>query len=112
MSLENWLIGMQEQTEAERDARDEYVRQWADLHRSELAKGMLSTDLATLLCEVGKDDFIRLNHSLYLLMAEGETYELVRLINELTDAEMQRLALEEWQKRKREPADIDPEDYD
>lgn len=96
MSRENILLALLESKEAEANARDEWIAEWAATNRPLLLAGMLETDLSTLLAEVNHDQGLQLNQAMFLLMTEGEPAPLMQFTKQLMDAALAVLAKEAW----------------
>ncbi|SIR65798.1 hypothetical protein SAMN05880558_12420 [Aeromonas sp. RU39B] len=96
MTHENTLLAELEGREALDTDRAEWIAQWVEDNRPALLRGELDTTPAVLLAEVNKEQDLRLNQALFLLMTEGEQAPLMQLVSELIDAALLDLAADAW----------------
>lgn len=96
MTNETALLALLESREAEANAKDEWIAEWAATNRPLLLAGMLETDLSTLLAEVNHDQGLQLNQAMFLLMTEGEPAPLMQFIDQVVDAGLAELAQAAW----------------
>lgn len=96
MTNETTLLALLESREAEANAKAEWIAEWVATNRSLLMTGMLSTDQATLLCELNPDQHRQYNQAIWLLMSDGDHSHLVQFIQQVVDAGLSDLAHDAW----------------
>ena len=96
MTRESALLALLESREAEANAKAEWIAEWVATNRPLLMAGMLSTDPATLLCELNNDQHRQYNQAIWLLMNDGEQAPLMQFIDQVVDAGLAELAKEAW----------------
>lgn len=96
MTRESALLALLESREAEANAKAEWIAEWVATNRPLLMAGMLSTDPATLLCELNPDQHRQYNQAIWLLMHDGEQTPLMQFIQQVVDAGLAELAQEAW----------------
>lgn len=92
MTRENNLLAELESREELAAYRADWIAQWVEDNRPALLRGELDTTPAVLLAEVNKEQELRLNQALLLLMTKGEQAQLMQLTSELIDAALADLA--------------------
>ncbi|TNH75397.1 hypothetical protein CF142_06295 [Aeromonas caviae] len=96
MTNETTLLALLESREAEANAKAEWIAEWVATNRPLLMAGMLSTDPATLLCELNPDQHRQYNQAIWLLMNDGDHSHLVQFVQQVVDAGLSDLANEAW----------------
>ena len=96
MTNETALLALLESQEAEASAKAEWIAEWVATNRPLLLAGMLSTDPATLLCELNPDEHRQYNQAIWLLMNDGEQSHLMQFIQQVVDAGLSDLAHDAW----------------
>ncbi|MGL4753481.1 MAG: hypothetical protein ACRCXB_13955 [Aeromonadaceae bacterium] len=96
MTRESALLALLESREAEANAKAEWIAEWVATNRPLLMAGMLSTDPATMLCEINNDQHRQYNQAIWLLMHDGEQTPLMQFIQQVVDAGLAELAQEAW----------------
>ncbi|MCJ7976739.1 hypothetical protein LOS88_09485 [Aeromonas veronii] len=96
MTNETALLALLESREAEANAKAEWIAEWVATNRPLLMAGMLSTDPATLLCELNPDQHRQYNQAIWLLMNDGDHSHLVQFVQQVVDAGLSDLANEAW----------------
>ena len=96
MTRESALLALLESREAEANAKAEWIAEWVATNRPLLMAGMLSTDPATLLCELNNDQHRQYNQAIWMLMHDGEQTPLMQFIQQVVDAGLAELAQEAW----------------
>ncbi|MGY3876310.1 hypothetical protein ACW5WK_02505 [Aeromonas enteropelogenes] len=96
MTRESALLALLESREAEANAKAEWIAEWAATNRPLLMAGMLSTDPATLLCELNNDQHRQYNQAIWLLMNDGDHSHLVQFVQQVVDAGLSDLANDAW----------------
>lgn len=96
MTRESALLALLESREAEANAKAEWIAEWVATNRPLLLAGMLSTDPATLLCELNPDEHRQYNQAIWLLMNDGEQSHLMQFIQQVVDAGLSDLAHDAW----------------
>ena len=96
MTRESALLALLESREAEANAKAEWIAEWVATNRPLLMAGMLSTDPATLLCELNPDQHRQYNQAIWLLMHEGRQAPLTQFIDQVVDAGLAELAQAAW----------------
>ncbi|HHQ4611930.1 TPA: hypothetical protein ACSP2F_000016 [Aeromonas veronii] len=96
MTNETALLALLESREAEANAKAEWIAEWVATNRPLLMAGMLSTDPATLLCELNPDQHRQYNQAIWLLMNDGDHSHLAQFVQQVVDAGLSDLANEAW----------------
>lgn len=96
MTRESALLALLESREAEANAKAEWIAEWVATNRPLLIEGMLSTDPATLLCELNPDQHRQYNQAILLLMNDGDPSHLMQFIQQVVDAGLSDLAYDAW----------------
>ncbi|MGN5232174.1 hypothetical protein [Aeromonas veronii] len=96
MTSETTLLALLESREAEANAEAEWIAEWVATNRPLLMAGMLSTDPATLLCELNSDQHRQYNQAIWLLMNDGDHSHLVQFVQRVVDAGLSDLAHDAW----------------
>lgn len=96
MTSETTMLALLESREAEANAKAEWIAEWVSTNRPLLMAGMLSTDPATLLCELNPDQHRQYNQAIWLLMKDGDQAPLMQFIQQVMDAGLSDLANEAW----------------
>ena len=96
MTNDTTLLALLESREAEANAKAEWIAQWVATNRPLLMEGMLSTDPATLLCELNPDQHRQYNQAIWLLMNDGDHSHLVQFVQQVVDAGLSDLAHDAW----------------
>lgn len=96
MNHEHNLLAELESREALDTDRVEWIAKWVEDNRPALLRGELEITPAVLLAEVNKEQDLRLNQALFLLMTRGDQTPLMQLTCELIDAALLDLAANAW----------------
>lgn len=96
MTRESALLALLESREAEASAKAEWIAEWVATNQPLLMTGMLSTDPATLLCELNPDQHRQYNQAIWLLMNDGDPSHLMQFIQQVVDAGLSDLAHDAW----------------
>ena len=96
MTNETTLLAMLESREAEANAKAEWVAEWCSANHPLLLAGLLETDPATLLGELGSDQHRQYNQAIWMLMRGGEQAPLMQFIQQVVDAGLVELAKAAW----------------
>ena len=96
MTNETTLLALLESREAEANAEAEWVAEWVESNQPLLLAGMLETDPATLLGELGSDQHRQYNQAIWMLMRDGEQAPLMQFIQQVVDAGLTGLAKAAW----------------
>ncbi|KIX25540.1 hypothetical protein [Aeromonas salmonicida] len=96
MTNETTLLALLESREAEANAEAEWVAEWVESNRPLMLAGMLETDPATLLGELGSDQHRQYNQAIWLMMRDGDHMPLMQFIQQVVDAGLAELAKAAW----------------
>ncbi|MGY3911025.1 hypothetical protein ACW5XW_08300 [Aeromonas piscicola] len=96
MTREHVLLALLESREAEANAEAEWIAEWCESNRPLLLAGMLETDPATLLGELGSDQHRQYNQAILLMMHDGDHMPLKQFIQQVVDAGLIKLAQAAW----------------
>ncbi|MFB2746808.1 hypothetical protein [Aeromonas veronii] len=96
MTNETTLLALLESREAEANAEVEWVAKWVESNQPLLLAGLLETDPATLLGELGSDQHRQYNQAIWLLMNDGDHSHLVQFVQQVMDAGLSDLAQAAW----------------
>ncbi|WP_148610637.1 hypothetical protein [Aeromonas sobria] len=96
MTSETTMLALLESREAEANAEAEWVAQWVESNQPLLLAGMLETDPATMLGELGSDQHRQYNQAIWLMMHDGEHMPLKQFIQQVVDAGLAKLAKAAW----------------
>ncbi|HDN9784863.1 TPA: hypothetical protein P2N00_000501 [Aeromonas salmonicida] len=96
MTNETTLLALLESREAEANAEAEWVAEWVESNRPLMLAGMLETDPATLLGELGSDQHRQYNLAIWLMMRDGDHMPLMQFIQQVVDAGLVELAKAAW----------------
>ena len=95
MTRENEMLALLESQEAEASAKAEWIAEWVATNRPLLMAGMLSTDPATLLCELNNDQHRQYNQAIYRMLG-GDDAQLKQFIQQVVDTGLAELAKAAW----------------
>ncbi|MGS3141529.1 hypothetical protein ACB274_02785 [Aeromonas sanarellii] len=96
MTRDNEMLALLESREAEANAKDEWIAEWAAANRPLLLAGELDTDPATLLGELNADQHRQYNQAIWLMVLDGEQAPLMQFIDQVVDAGLAELAQAAW----------------
>lgn len=95
MTREHVLLALLESREAEANAEAEWVAEWCESNRPLLVAGMLETDPATMLGELGSDQHRQYNLAICRMLG-GDYAQLKQFIQQVVDAGLVELAKAAW----------------
>ncbi len=95
MTNETTLLALLESREAEANAEAEWVAEWVESNRPLLLAGMLETDPATLLGELGSDQHRQYNLAICRMLG-GDDAQLKQFIQQVVDTGLAELAKAAW----------------
>jgi hypothetical protein len=95
MTNENAILALLESKEAEANAEAEWIAEWCESNRPLLLAGMLETDPATLLGELGSDQHRQYNLAICRMLG-GDDAQLKQFIQQVVDAGLVELAKAAW----------------
>ena len=95
MTRENEMLALLESREAEANAKAEWVAEWCSANHPLLLAGLLETDPATLLGELGSDQHRQYNLAICRMLG-GDDAQLKQFIQQVVDAGLAKLAKAAW----------------
>ncbi|MCX7132304.1 hypothetical protein [Aeromonas sp.] len=95
MTNETTLLALLESREAEANAEAEWVAEWCESSCPLLLAGLLETDPATLLGELGSDQYRQYNLAICRMLG-GDHMPLMQFIQQVVDAGLTGLAQAAW----------------
>ncbi len=95
MINETTLLALLESREAEANAEAEWVAEWVESNQPLLQAGLLETDPATLLGELGSDQHRQYNQVICRMLG-GDDAQLKQFIQQVVDAGLAELAKAAW----------------
>ncbi|MFM1691767.1 hypothetical protein [Aeromonas salmonicida] len=95
MTNETTLLALLESREAEANAEAEWVAEWVESNQPLLLAGLLETDPATLLGELGSDQHRQYNQAICRMLG-GDDAQLKQFIQQVVDAGLAELAKAAW----------------
>ncbi|HDN9016688.1 TPA: hypothetical protein P2I01_003590 [Aeromonas salmonicida] len=95
MINETTLLALLESREAEANAKAEWVAEWCSANHPLLLAGLLKTDPATLLGELGSDQHRQYNLAICRMLG-GDDAQLKQFIQQVVDAGLAKLAKAAW----------------
>lgn len=96
MIHEDMLLALLDSKEAEQQAREEWMAQWAADNRLNLIRSRLDTTSDTLAAQVNHEQAQRLCQAFAQILLEDSHALLAPLLNELIDAALLDLAADAW----------------
>ncbi|MGY3959502.1 hypothetical protein [Aeromonas popoffii] len=96
MTTETAVLAILDSKETEANAKAEWIAEWVENNRPLLQAGLLETDPATLLGELGSDQHRQYNQAIWLMMHDGEQTPLMQFIQQVVDAGLTDLAHDAW----------------
>ena len=95
MINETTLLALLESREAEANAKAEWVAEWCSANHPLLLAGLLKTDPATLLGELGSDQHRQYNQAICRMLG-GDDAQLKQFIQQVVDTGLTGLAKAAW----------------
>ena len=95
MTNETALLALLESREAEANTEAEWVAEWCDANHPLLLAGLLKTDPATLLGELGSVQHRQYNLAICRMLG-GDDAQLKQFIQQVVDAGLAELAKAAW----------------